>query len=164
MLHNSLKKKEWKCSLLKEWITEKSEFWVKLEWILSENIYFHSFWSDLRDHSKILEWSLKSLQNEWKWTFSVQNHSNFTWNSLFSIIHFFKSEHFHSFFFRENSCSSSLTKQLFKDSNTLSLFLAEIYFHILEIHLERLSQEIWIQWKVLCRFMGLTIHNRLVLF
>ena len=41
----------------KEWILEKSEIRVKLEWIWSEfgvNIcVIHSFWSDHRDHSGI---------------------------------------------------------------------------------------------------------------
>ena len=31
-----------------------SEFRVNLEWIWSEKLYFHSFWSDLSDHSKFL--------------------------------------------------------------------------------------------------------------
>ena len=48
---NSVKKKnEWKCSLFNEWIYKR----VNLEWIWSEKLYFHSFWSDLSDHSKIL--------------------------------------------------------------------------------------------------------------
>ena len=52
----SLNKKEWICSLFKEWILER----VKLEWIWSEFgvnicvIFIHSFWSYLRDHSKSL--------------------------------------------------------------------------------------------------------------
>ena len=44
------KKNEWKCSLFNEWIYKR----VNLEWIWSEKLYFHSFWSDLSDHSKIL--------------------------------------------------------------------------------------------------------------
>ena len=46
----------------------------------------------------IPEWSLWSLQNEW----ITQNvHSKFTLISLFSKIHSLKSEHIHSFLFRE---------------------------------------------------------------
>ena len=56
--HLLSKQKEWICSLFKEWILEKSEIRVKLEWIWSEfgvNIcVIHSFWSDLRDHSESL--------------------------------------------------------------------------------------------------------------
>ena len=47
-------KKEWICSLFKEWILEKSEIRVNLEWIWSEHCVIHSFWSDLRDHSESL--------------------------------------------------------------------------------------------------------------
>ena len=57
----SLNKKEWICSLFKEWILEKSEIRVNLEWITQM----------------------------------------FTPNSLFSKIHSLKSEHIHSFLFRE---------------------------------------------------------------
>ena len=57
----SLNKKEWICSLFKEWILEKSENRVNLEW-----------------------------------TFVL-----FTLISLFSKIHSIKSEHIHSFLFRE---------------------------------------------------------------
>ena len=47
----SVKKNEWKCSLfIKEWIY-KSGFRVNLERIF----FFHSFWSDLSDHSKMSE-------------------------------------------------------------------------------------------------------------
>ena len=46
---NSLNKKEWICSLFKEWILEKSEIRVNLEW----TFVIHSFWSDVRDHSGI---------------------------------------------------------------------------------------------------------------
>ena len=38
----SLNRKKWICSLFKEWILEKSEIRVKLEWIWSEYLcYFH---------------------------------------------------------------------------------------------------------------------------
>ena len=46
----SLSKKEWICSLFKEWISEKSEIRVNLEWTF---VLIHSFWSDHRDHSGI---------------------------------------------------------------------------------------------------------------
>ena len=46
LLKYSLNKKEWICSLFKEWILEKSEFGVNI-------CVIHSFWSDHRDHSGI---------------------------------------------------------------------------------------------------------------
>ena len=80
----SVKKNEWKCSLFKEWIYKR----VNLEWIWSENVYFHSFWSDLSDHSKITEVTPKWV----KIKISLQIHSFI--NSLlkewtFSLILFF---------------------------------------------------------------------------
>ena len=71
----SLNKKEWICSLFKEWNFRR----VKLEWIWSE----HLFWVD----SKMSE----------KHTCSLEIH----WISIFSKIHSFKSEHIHSFLFRK---------------------------------------------------------------
>ena len=50
-LSYSLNKKEWICSLFKEWIWEKSEIRVNLEWIWSEHLCY----------SLILEWPQGSL-------------------------------------------------------------------------------------------------------
>ena len=54
----SLNKKEWICSLFKEWILEKSEIRVILEWTFV--LFTHLEWpqGSLRDS----EWSLRSLQ------------------------------------------------------------------------------------------------------
>ena len=74
----SLNKKEWICSLFKEWILEKSEIRVNFEWTF--DCVIHSFWSDHRDHSGIPSdpWG----QNEWITQMftpnSLQIHSNFT--------------------------------------------------------------------------------------
>ena len=85
----SLNKKEWICSLFKEWILEKSEIRVNLEWIWSEHLCY----------SLILEWPQGSLGiPEWS-LWSLQIHSNFTLISLFSKIHSLKSEHNYSLFF-----------------------------------------------------------------
>ena len=85
----SLNKKEWICSLFKEWILEKSEIRVNLEWIRSEHLCYSLIleWpqGSLRDSEWSLrdsEWSLRSLQNEWITQMftpnSLQIHSNFT--------------------------------------------------------------------------------------
>ena len=62
----SLNKKEWICSLFKEWILEKSEIRVNLEWIWCEHLCYSLIleWpqGSLRDSES---WSLRSLQNEW---------------------------------------------------------------------------------------------------
>ena len=91
----SLNKKEWICSLFKEWILEKSEIRVNLEWIFVLFTHFGVTTGSLRDS----EWSLRSLQNEWITQNNV--HSKFTLISLFSNMHSLKSEHIHSFLFRE---------------------------------------------------------------
>ena len=91
--HYSLNKKEWiqkkLCSLFKEWILENSEIKVNLEWTL------------ILCYSLILEWPQGSLRDsEWSLR-SLQIHSKFTLISLFSKMHSLKSEHIHSFLFRE---------------------------------------------------------------
>ena len=54
----SLNKKEWICSLFKEWILEKSEIRVNLEWTWSQHLCY----------SLILEWPQGSLRDsEWSW-------------------------------------------------------------------------------------------------
>ena len=63
------RRNEW----IKEWIY-KSEFRVNLEWIWSEIFIFTHFVVT----SVIFEWSLRSLQNEWKYKVSLQIHSKFT--------------------------------------------------------------------------------------
>ena len=86
----SLNKKEWICSLFKEWILEKSEFGVNI-------CVIHSFWV-----------TSGITRNPWvipvvtpKWVNNTNVHSKFTLISLFSKIHSLKSEHIHSFLFRE---------------------------------------------------------------
>ena len=90
----SLNKTEWICSLFKEWILEKSESRVNLEWTFVLFTHFGVTTGSLRDS----EWSLRSLQNEW---ITQMLTPKFTLISLFSKIHSLKSEHIHSFLFRE---------------------------------------------------------------
>ena len=92
MISYSLNKKEWICSLFKEWVLEKSEIRVNLEWTFVIFTHFGVTSGSLG----IPEWSLRSLQNEWI-------SQMFTLISLFSRIHSLKSEHIHSFLFREYS-------------------------------------------------------------
>ena len=61
----SLNKKEWICSLFKEWILEKSEIRVNLEWIWSEHLFYSLILEWPQGSLGIPEWSLWSLQNEW---------------------------------------------------------------------------------------------------
>ena len=73
----SLNKKEWICSLFKEWILER----MKLSWIWSEHLCYSLFLEWPQGSLRDSEWSLRSLQNEW----IVNNtnvHSKFTPNSL----------------------------------------------------------------------------------
>ena len=58
----------------------------------------HSFWSDHRDHSGIFRVIPEVTP---KWVNNTNVHSKFTLISLFSKIHSLKSEHIHSFLFRE---------------------------------------------------------------
>ena len=59
------KQKEWICSLFKEWILEKSEIRVNLEWIWSEHLFYSLILEWPQGSLGITEWSLWSLQNEW---------------------------------------------------------------------------------------------------
>ena len=61
----SLNKKEWICSLFKEWILEKNEIRVNLEWIWSEHLCYSLILEWTQGSLGIPEWSLWSLQNEW---------------------------------------------------------------------------------------------------
>ena len=89
----SLNKKEWICSLFKEWILEKSE--IRVIW--SEHLCYSLILEWPQVSLGIPEWFLWSLQNEWiTLKCSLQIHSKFTLISLFSKIHSLKSEHIHS--------------------------------------------------------------------
>ena len=57
----SLNKKEWICSLFKEWILEKSE--IRVIW--SEHLCYSLILEWPQGSLGIPEWSLWSLQNEW---------------------------------------------------------------------------------------------------
>ena len=98
----SLNKKEWICSLFKEWILEKSEIRVNLEWIWSEHLCYSLIleWPR-RDHSGITQGFRVIPEVTPKWVNNTNVHSKFTLISLFSKIHSLKSEHIHSFLFRE---------------------------------------------------------------
>ena len=61
----SLNKKEWICSLFKEWILEKSEIRVNLEWVWSEQLCCSLILEWPQWSLGLPEWSLWSLQNEW---------------------------------------------------------------------------------------------------
>ena len=98
----SLNKKEWICSLFKEWILEKSEIRVNLEWTFC---VIHSFWSDHRDHS--MQGFRVIPEVTPKWVNNTNVHSKFTHISFFSKIHSLKSEHIHSFLFRDYYISFS---------------------------------------------------------
>ena len=63
--HYSLNKKEWICLLFKEWILEKSEIRVNLEWIWSEHLCYSLILEWPQGSLGDSEWSLRSLQNEW---------------------------------------------------------------------------------------------------
>ena len=88
----SLNKKEWICSLFKEWLLEKSEIRVNLEWTFV-----------LFTHFGVTSGSLNAGIPEVtpKWVNNTNVHSKFTLISLFSKIHSLKSEHIHSFLFRD---------------------------------------------------------------
>ena len=90
----SLNKKEWICSLFKEWILEKSEIRVNLEWTC---VFFTHF----RVTSRITRGFRVIPEGTPKWVKYTHVHSKFTLISLFSKIHSLKSEHIHSFLFRE---------------------------------------------------------------
>ena len=89
----SLNKKEWICSLFKEWILYKSEVRVNLEWtlVLFTNFGVTGITQGFRVIPEVTP----------KWVNNTNVHSKFTLISLFSKIHSLKSEHIHSFLFRE---------------------------------------------------------------
>ena len=62
---HALNKTEWICSLFKEWIWEKSEIRVHLEWIWSEHLCYSLILEWPQGSLRDSEWSLRSLQNEW---------------------------------------------------------------------------------------------------
>ena len=90
----SLNNKEWICSLFKEWILEKSEIRVNLEWTFVLFTHFGVTSGITRN-----PWVIPVVTP--KWVNNTNVHSKFTLISLFSKIHSLKSEHIHSFLFRE---------------------------------------------------------------
>ena len=94
----SLNRKEWICSLFKEWILEKSEIRVNLEWTFVLFTNFGMTSGITQGFRVIPEVTPKWVNNT---NVSLQIHSKFTLISLFSKIHSLKSEHIHSFLFRE---------------------------------------------------------------
>ena len=86
----SLSKKEWICSLFKEWILEKSEIRVNLEWTFVLFTHFGVTSGITRN-----PWVIPVVTQKWVNKCSLQIHSNFT----LSKIHSLKSEHIHSFLF-----------------------------------------------------------------
>ena len=93
----SLNKKEWICSIFKEWILEKSEIIVNLEWIWSEHLLFTHFGVT----TGITQGFRVIAEVTPKWVNNTNVHSIFTLISICSKIHSLKSEHIHSFLFRE---------------------------------------------------------------
>ena len=88
MLFFSLNKKEWICSLFKEWILEKSEIRVNL---FGVNIcVIHSVTTGITQGFRVIP------EVTPKWVNNTNVHSKFTLISLFSKIHSLKSEHIHS--------------------------------------------------------------------
>ena len=90
----TLNKKEWICSLFKEWILEKSEIRVNLEWTFVLFTHFGVTTGITQGFRVIPDVTPK-------WVNNTNVHSKFTLISLFSKIHSLKSEHIHSFLFRE---------------------------------------------------------------
>ena len=90
----SLNKKEWICSLFKEWILEKSDIRVNLEWTFVLFTHF-GVTSGITQGSRVIP---EVTPN---WVNNTNVHSKFTLISLFSKIHSLKSEHIHSVLFRE---------------------------------------------------------------
>ena len=87
---HSLKKKEWICSLFKEWILEKSEIRVNLEWTFVLFTHFGVTSGITRN-----TWVIPVVTP--KWVNNTNVHSKFTLISLVSEIHSLKSEHIQSF-------------------------------------------------------------------
>ena len=90
----SLNKKEWICSLFKECILEKCEIRVNLEWTFVLFTHFGVTTGITQGFRVIPEVTPK-------WVNNTNVHSKFTLISLFSKIHSLKSEHIHSFLFRQ---------------------------------------------------------------
>ena len=90
----SLNKKEWICSLFKEWILEKSEIRVNLEWTFVLFTHFGVTTGITKGFRVIPEVTPK-------WVNNTNVHSKLI--SLFSKIHSLKSEHIHSFLFIEHA-------------------------------------------------------------
>ena len=86
----SLNKKEWICSLFKEWILEKSEIRVNLEWTFLLFTHF-GVTSGIAPNPWVIPVVTPKLVH------NTNVHSKFTLISLFSKIHSLKSEHIHSF-------------------------------------------------------------------
>ena len=87
---HSLSKKEWICSLFKEWILEKSEIRVNLEWTFVLFTHFGVTTGITQVFRVIPEVTPK-------WVNNTNVHSKFTLISLVSEIHSLKSEHIQSF-------------------------------------------------------------------
>ena len=88
----SLNKKEWICSLFKEWILEKSDIRVNLEWTFVLFTHF-GVTSGITQGFRVIP------EVTPKWVNNTNVHSKFTpLISLFSKIHSLKSEQIHSFF------------------------------------------------------------------
>ena len=87
----SLSKKEWICSLFKEWILENSEIRVNLEWTFVLFTHFGVTYAGITRNP----WVIPVVTP--KWVNNTNVHSKFTLISLFSKIHSLKSEHIHSF-------------------------------------------------------------------
>ena len=114
----SLNKKESICSLLKEWILEKS----KIEF--GVNILCYSLILEWPQGSLgIPEWSLRSLQNEW----ITHVHSKFTLISLFSKIHSLKSEQIFTLFCLESTISMILDSKRRVKAVTLTIISTCIF-------------------------------------
>ena len=117
----SLNKKEWICSLFKEWILEKSEIGVNLEWTFV-----------LFTHFGVTSWITR---NPWvipvvtpKWVNNTNVHSKFTLISLFSKIHSLKSEHIYSLLLESRASlgEPSLIQQPSPIQASVSLFSAAL--------------------------------------
>ena len=80
---------------------------MKLEWIWSEHLCYSLILEWPQGSLRDSEWSLRSLQNEW----ITQIFTPKTLISLFSKIHSLKSEHIHSFLFRDHSCDKEERKE-----------------------------------------------------
>ena len=87
---HSLNKKEWIYSLFKEWILEKSEIRVNLEWTFVLFTHFGVTTGITQVFRVIPEVTPK-------WVNNTNVHSKFTLISLVSEIHSLKSEHIQSF-------------------------------------------------------------------